>query len=68
MLDKAIEHGKEWRKPYYHSERFDLTCRPHGSCPWCYGRRMHNSRVRMLRCEEQEEELKWAQTLFEITD
>jgi hypothetical protein len=33
--EKAIEHGKEHRKPYYDSRRFDWSCRAHGSCPWC---------------------------------
>jgi len=40
-LDKAIEHGKEHRKPYYKSGRYDKTCRPHGGCPWCYHNRFH---------------------------
>jgi hypothetical protein len=34
-LDKAIKHGKEHRKPYFRSGRFDRTCRPGGSCPYC---------------------------------
>ena len=34
-LDKAIEHGKEKRKPYRGSKTIDHTCRNHGSCPWC---------------------------------
>lgn len=34
-LRKAIEHGKEYRKPYYGSKAFDKTCRNHGGCPWC---------------------------------
>jgi hypothetical protein len=42
MMDKAIEHGKEHRKPYYrYCERIDKTCRPGGDCPVCYGNRMH---------------------------
>ncbi len=44
MLDKAIEHNKEHRKPYYKSGRFDKTCRPHGGCPWCENNRLHNSK------------------------
>lgn len=39
MLDKAIEHGKEKRKPYRHSARFDRSCRNHGGCAWCEGNR-----------------------------
>ena len=34
-LDKAIEHGKEKRKPYVGSKAFDHTCRNHGFCDWC---------------------------------
>lgn len=45
-LDKAIESGKEHRKPYnirkssrgrmsVHSKHNNSTCRNGGSCPWC---------------------------------
>lgn len=34
-LDKAIEHGKEKRKPYRGAKAVDRTCRNHGRCPWC---------------------------------
>lgn len=34
-LNKAIQSGKEHRKPYYGSKSFDKTCRNHGGCPWC---------------------------------
>lgn len=40
-LDKAIEHGKEHRKPYYRAGKYDPTCRPHGGCPWCKRNRLH---------------------------
>lgn len=42
MLDKAIEHKKEHRKPFYGSKAVDRTCRNHGSCPWCLNNRMHS--------------------------
>jgi hypothetical protein len=38
-LEQAINHGKERRKPYYKSGRFDKTCRNHGSCPYCQKKR-----------------------------
>lgn len=47
-LDKAIEHKKEFRKPYYKSKRFDRTCRNHGSCKWCEGNRLHKHKKRMV--------------------
>lgn len=43
-LCKAIKHGKEHRKPYYKSGRFDRTCRPGGSCPYCKSSRLHKHR------------------------
>ena len=46
MLDKAIEHGKEHRKPYRGAKAIDRTCRNHGTCDWCYRNRMHKHRKR----------------------
>lgn len=49
-LDKAIDSGKEHRKPYRRSKVFDYTCRNHGGrtkkhcsnqCPYCLENRMH---------------------------
>lgn len=39
-LEKAIFHGKEKRKEYQGSKRFDRSCRNHGGCPWCEGNRL----------------------------
>lgn len=41
-LEKAIEHGKEHRKPYRGSRRFDALCRNHGACVYCRWNRTHN--------------------------
>lgn len=41
MLDKAIEYGKEHRKPYRGSKAVDCTCRNHGSCSWCKENRLY---------------------------
>lgn len=43
-LDKAIQYGKEKRKPYYGAKRVDRTCRNHGSCPYCARGRQHKHR------------------------
>ena len=40
-LDKAIEHGKEHRRPYTGGKAIDKSCRNHGSCDWCKGNRMY---------------------------
>ena len=46
-LNKAIEHGKEWRKPYHKAKAVDRTCRNHGSCEWCRENRTYKNRKRM---------------------
>ena len=51
-LDKAIKHGKEKRKQYYRSKRFDKTCRPNGSCPWCRKNRLHKFKRQMPAPDE----------------
>lgn len=43
-LDKAIEHGKEKRKPYKGAKAIDRTCRNHGSCEWCKGNRTYSKK------------------------
>ena len=43
-LDKAIEHGKEKRKPYYGAQAIDPSCRCHGTCEWCLNNRLYRSR------------------------
>ena len=40
-LNKAIEHGKEKRKPYKGAKAIDRTCRNHGSCEWCKSNRLY---------------------------
>jgi hypothetical protein len=40
-LDKAIFYGKEKRKPYRGSKRFDRSCRNHGGCGYCLNNRMY---------------------------
>lgn len=47
-LDKAIEHGKEKRKPYRGSKAIDKSCRNHGGCEWC----LENRRYSTLKREE----------------
>jgi len=54
-LDKAIEHGKERRKPYRGSKAFDYTCRNHGGCPWCEENRKHKFRDKHPQEREEQE-------------
>lgn len=40
-MDKAIEHGKEHRKPYRGAKNVCKSCRNHGGCPACESNRFH---------------------------
>jgi len=52
-LDKAIQYGKEKRKPYTNSKSFDTTCRNHNSCSWCKENRTHTTTKRRQAAEYQ---------------
>lgn len=43
-LDKAIQHGKERRKPYKGGKAVAKSCRNHGACDWCRDNRKHKFR------------------------
>lgn len=58
MLDKSIKHGKEKRKPYYKSGKFDRTCRPNGGCPSCESNRMHSTEVKKQQAKDKISEFK----------
>lgn len=52
-LNKAIKYGKEHRKEYRKSKRFDKTCRNHGGCPYCEGNRKHSTKIRKMKGTEE---------------
>jgi hypothetical protein len=52
-LDKAIEHGKEKRKPYRGAKSFDFSCRNHGSCKYCEGNRTYKNIKRLKEAIDQ---------------
>lgn len=72
-MDKAIEHGKEHRKPWRGSARsknFDKTCRNHGSCDYCKFNRLHtfmknDAAVKSKLKEWEEQQMK--QTVWYVT-
>ena len=51
-LNKAIEHGKEKRKPYTGAKAVSSNCRNHGSCEWCVENRKHKFRDKRLNEKE----------------
>lgn len=56
-LEKAIEHGKEKRKPYRGAKSVDYQCRNHGECPYCNGNRLYSSTKR--KAAEQDKFDEW---------
>lgn len=57
-LNKAIKHGKEKRKPYYGSARFDRSCRCHGGCGYCEDNRLRSRRKAELEARQEIEDFK----------
>lgn len=52
-LRKAIQHGKEHRKPWRGSKNFDKSCRNHGGCDFCKDNRLYSSNKAMEAVKEQ---------------
>ena len=50
--NKAIKHGKERRRPYRGSRRFDHSCRNHGGCGYCRGNRLYAASRRVVAADE----------------
>jgi hypothetical protein len=64
-LNKAIEHHKEHRKPYYRAASVSHSCRPHGGCPYCFNNRYHRNFVALIAAED---EIKFALDILENDD
>jgi hypothetical protein len=54
-MDKAIIHGKEYRKQYSGAKAVDKTCRNHGGCPHCEAGRLHKY-LRQMPVQDKEEQ------------
>ena len=50
-LDKSIDHGKEFRKPYRGVKAHHKMCRNHGSCDYCRKNRLHSNKKRMAHLD-----------------
>ena len=65
-LDKAIEHGKERRRPYHGGKAIDKSCRNHGGCDYCLGNRMYQARRMKAKMDDIElEALRFSLNDFE---
>ena len=53
-LEKAIEHGKEHRKPYKGAKSIDRSCRNNGECDWCRENRLYKNLKRLEKANYKE--------------
>lgn len=53
-FDKDYPNRKDKRKKYRKSKRFDATCRPGGSCPYCRDNRLHSDKIRKQSAKDKE--------------
>lgn len=51
-FDKAIEHGKEHRKPYHGAKAIDSWCRNHGADEWSLSDRQYKNKKRQMSAED----------------
>ncbi len=58
-LDKAIQHGKEHRKPYTGGKAIDRTCRNHGGCSWCEENRKYKNIKRLQKALDKLKEMRY---------
>ena len=66
-LEKAIEHGKEHRKPYRGSKAIDPMCRNHCGCLWCEeNRQIHDKRDRE-KCQDEIDEVLGNDNKYDIS-
>lgn len=56
-LDKAIQYGKEHRKPYTGGKAIDKTCRNHGGCLWCEENRKYKNIKRLKKALDKLKEM-----------
>ena len=63
-FDKDYPNRKDWRRPYRDVRAIDATCRSHGSCPWCDGKRTHK-KLKAIPADEAEQVLTVAKVIPE---
>jgi len=55
-LDNKYPNRKDQRRAYFKSKRFDRSCRPGGSCPYCRDNRLCSSHRREAAAKDQIDE------------
>lgn len=48
-FDNEYPNRKDKRRKYYRSKKFDRTCRPGGTCPYCKNNRTYSNEKRKLQ-------------------
>lgn len=56
MLNKAIQNGKERRKPYQGAKSISCSCRNHGGCPYCESNRKYNNAKKLDTAKQKEKD------------
>lgn len=52
-FDNYYPNRKDRRKPFRKSKVFDVSCRCHGGCSYCFGNRNYSNKKRLLEIEYQ---------------
>jgi len=52
-LVKAIESGKEHRKPYKKAKAVSNSCCNHGGCLWCEGNRLNKDKAKKKLAQQE---------------
>jgi hypothetical protein len=48
-MEKAIQSGKEKRRPYSRAKAVSTSCRNNGGCDYCKGNRLHATARRSMK-------------------
>jgi len=59
-FEKAYPNRKDWLGTYHKSGKFDRTCRPGGSCPYCQNNRKIGDKKRALKVRDAMDDIREA--------
>lgn len=51
-FEKDYPNRKDHRKPYRKAGKYDRTCRPGGSCPYCQGNRLVGQKRKLMAAKD----------------
>jgi hypothetical protein len=59
-FDNKYPNRKDWRDGYHKSGKYDASCRPGGSCPYCRGNRQIGDKKRELKTRDAMDDIREA--------